>query len=66
MSLQQKMFGNFHFCGGSVIDSTHVLTAAHCCQGLDVSDTQVVAGEHDLSQTSGDEQVSYKYMFQKL
>eukprot|EP00094_Tigriopus_californicus_P008044 TCALIF_07744-PA protein Name:"Similar to Trypsin-1 (Astacus astacus)" AED:0.20 eAED:0.20 QI:0/0.8/0.83/0.83/1/1/6/45/247 len=56
VSLQQKMFGNFHFCGGSVIDATHVLTAAHCCQGLDVSDTQVVAGEHDLSQTSGDEQ----------
>ena len=25
--------GGFHFCGGSIMDATHVITAAHCCDG---------------------------------
>ena len=25
--------GQFHFCGGVLFDSTHVLTAAHCVEG---------------------------------
>jgi trypsin len=35
-----------HFCGGSLIDSTHVLTAAHCVEGDNPSRLQVRVGEH--------------------
>merc|ERR1711865_1254418 len=32
VSLQTS--SNFHFCGGSLIDATHVLSAAHCCANM--------------------------------
>merc|ERR1740130_1746801 len=32
LSLQTS--SNFHFCGGSLIDATHVLSAAHCCANM--------------------------------
>lgn len=38
------------FCGGVLLDSTHILTAAHCVYNLEAEDLTVGLGEYDLSQ----------------
>jgi len=44
-------------CGGSILDETTILNAAHCVRGVNANNMQVVAGEYSLSQDSGDEQI---------
>lgn len=37
-----------HYCGGSIVDETHVITAAHCIAGKGPDQVLVVAGAHNM------------------
>jgi len=51
------------WCGGTIIDSTHVLTAAHCTEGESAGNLRVLAGEHDTSKGDGDTRHKVKKIF---
>jgi hypothetical protein len=44
--------GGFHFCGGSILSESWILTANHCVEGTLPSSIQVVAGTTKLSAAS--------------
>jgi len=50
-------FGRTPYCGGSIISSKTILTAAHCTRGKNPSSIYVVVGEHDLTQSDGEKYV---------
>jgi trypsin len=57
ISLQRSgIFGYSHSCGGSIVNANFIVDAAHCVIGASASSFRVVAGEHDLTVTSGFEQ----------
>ncbi|KAM6900553.1 chymotrypsin-like elastase family member 1 [Xenentodon cancila] len=45
-----------HICGGTVIDSFYIMTAAHCILSKDGSKYRVVVGDYDLYKYEGTEQ----------
>uniref|UniRef100_A0A3Q3WHV2 Peptidase S1 domain-containing protein n=1 Tax=Mola mola TaxID=94237 RepID=A0A3Q3WHV2_MOLML len=52
VSLQIDSYGDgyyYHICGGSIIDGSHIMTAAHCI----LSVYRVVAGEYNLDEYEG-------------
>uniref|UniRef100_UPI0037E7E70F elastase-1-like n=1 Tax=Semicossyphus pulcher TaxID=241346 RepID=UPI0037E7E70F len=59
ISLQYDSYNDgsfYHLCGGSIIDSLHIMTAAHCILSTDPSGYRVVAGEYNLYEYEGSEQ----------
>ncbi|KAJ4344269.1 hypothetical protein N0V95_006212 [Ascochyta clinopodiicola] len=43
------VYNNTVTCGGSLLDSTTVLVAAHCLEGLPAKDVSIIAGTHNIN-----------------
>ncbi|KAM9713300.1 chymotrypsin-like elastase family member 2A [Menidia menidia] len=46
----------YHICGGSIVDSFYIMTAAHCILSMDSRLYRVAVGEYNLYEYEGSEQ----------
>jgi len=49
--------GYYPHCGGSIVSSKTIVTAAHCLDGASIDDFLIVVGEHDISVNDGEKYV---------
>ena len=42
-----------HYCGGTIVDATTIITAAHCVEGETAAGTTIRAGVTDVTSTNG-------------
>ncbi|XP_029001418.1 elastase-1-like [Betta splendens] len=59
VSLQYDSYSDgsyYHLCGGTIIDSFYIMTAAHCILSVQANRYLVVVGEHNLDKYEGSEQ----------
>jgi len=45
---------SYPFCGGVILDTNYIITAAHCVNGREPEDVEVKLGEHDVSDDNDD------------
>ena len=39
----------YHMCGGSILNSTHIICAGHCVKDQIVSELEIVVGAHNIT-----------------
>ena len=52
--LKKEQFDNVYVCGGSLVDGSHILTAAHCIKSYRPEDLRIRLGEWDVNNDSGE------------
>ncbi|XP_033841863.2 chymotrypsin-like elastase family member 1 [Periophthalmus magnuspinnatus] len=60
VSLQLDSYNDgsfYHICGGTIVDSFYIMTAAHCILSSDPQQYRAVVGEYNLDHYEGSEQL---------